>query len=161
MSADPAAPSGARSLGQAEDQERQRVAAADGGGQSQSSLGAAVQEVTEKASLLVREEIALARAEVTQKATSLGKGAAVAAVAGLIALGGVILLLHTLAWLFVWIYGGSGEVVLGFLTAAVVLLVLAGIAGFVGMKMIKKGTPPKPEMAIEEAQRIRETVKNA
>jgi len=152
-----AEPSGARSLGKAEEEQRQAAQPAGGDG----SIGAAVQEVTQKASLLVREEIALARAEVTQKATRLGKGAAVAAVAGVIALGGVILLLHALGWFFAWLYGDASEVFLGFLTAAVLLFVLAGIAGLIGVRMIKKGTPPKPEMAIEEAQRIRDTVRSS
>src|SRR5262249_51725324 len=41
--------------------------------QETSELGRAIQEVSEKASLLVREEIALAKAELTQKATSLAR----------------------------------------------------------------------------------------
>ena len=160
MSADPRSPSpsGARSLGQAEEQAREAAKPSPPG---PSELGAAVQEVSQKASLLVREEIALARAELTQKATRLGKGAAVAAVAGVIALGGVILLLHMLGWFFAWVIGEANLVFLGFLIAAVLLFVLAGIAGFIGMRMIKKGTPPKPEMAIEEAKLIRETVQSS
>jgi uncharacterized small protein (DUF1192 family) len=53
-------------------------------------IGHTVAEISEKASLLVREEIALAKAEVTQKATKLGKGAAVAAIAGVFAVLGLI-----------------------------------------------------------------------
>ena len=159
MSADPGRPSGAHSLGQVEEQAR-AAARTDGGGDP-SALGAAVQEVSQKASLLVREEIALARAELTQKATRLGKGAAVAAVAGVIALGGVILLLHMLGWFFAWVIGEANLVFLGFLIAAVVLFVLAGIAGVIGMRMIKRSTPAKPEMAIEEAKLIRETVQSS
>ena len=161
MSADPNTPtgaSGARSLGQAEEQARLAATPSPPG---PSQLGAAVQEVTEKASLLVREEIALARAELTQKATRLGKGAAVAAVAGVIALGAVILLLHALGWFFAWVIGEANLVFLGFVIAAVILLVLAAIAGLIGVRMIKKATPPKPEMAIEEAKLIRETVQSS
>ena len=154
----PTRPSGAHSLGQAEEQERQATVPSPPG---PSQLGAAVQQVSEKASLLVREEIALARAELTQKASRLGKGAAVAAVAGVIALGGVILLLHTLGWFFAWVIGEANLVFLGFLIAAVLLLVLAAIAGLIGMRMIRKATPPKPEMAIEEAKLIRQTVQSS
>ncbi len=46
------------------------------------SLGEIVQEVSEKASLLVRQEIDLAKAEVGEKVSSLGKGAGIAAAAG-------------------------------------------------------------------------------
>jgi uncharacterized membrane protein YqjE len=153
LSADPAR-RGSHSLGQAE--EEQRKAEGPGG-----PLGKAVQEVSEKAQVLVREEIALAKAEVTQKATKLGKGAAVAAVAGLFALGGLIMLLHTLAWFFAWLYGSVNALFLGFLTVTVLLFVLAAIAGLIGRRFIKKGSPPKPEMAIEEAKLIRETVQEA
>jgi hypothetical protein len=44
---------------------------------------------------------------------------------------------------------------------AFVLLVLGTIAGFVASRFFKSGSPPKPDMAIEEAQRIRETVQRA
>jgi uncharacterized membrane protein YqjE len=154
LSVDPGRPSGAHSLGQT--QEDQRKAA-----KKDASIGAAVQEVSEKASLLVREEIALAKAEVTDKATKLGKGAAVAAVAGVFALGGLIMLLHTLAWFFAWLFGISTEIFLGYLTVTVLLFVLAAIAGLIGRRFIKKGSPPKPEMAIEEAKLIRETVQES
>jgi uncharacterized membrane protein YqjE len=122
------------------------------------TIGHTVAEISEKASLLVREEIELAKAEVTRKATSLGKGAAVAAVAGVFALFGLVFLLHTLAWLFVWIFDFSP--VWGFLIVTVLLFLLAGIAGLIGLRWIKKGSPPTPDMAIEEAKAIRETVKS-
>jgi hypothetical protein len=44
------------------------------------------------------------------------------------------------------------------LIVAVVLFILGGIAGFLASRFIKRGTPPKPAMAIEEAQLIRETL---
>ena len=36
--------------------------------------------------------------------------------------------------------------------------VARGIAGFLGLRWIKKGSPPTPDMAIDEAKRIKETV---
>jgi hypothetical protein len=122
-------------------------------------IGHTVAEISEKASLLVREEIALAKAEVTQKATRLGKGAAVAAVAGVFAVLGLIMLLHTLSWFFWWVVGG--EIFFGFLITTVLLFVFAGIAAMIGVRWIKRGAPPTPDMAIEEAKAIRETVSSA
>jgi uncharacterized membrane protein YqjE len=119
-------------------------------------IGHTVAEISEKASLLVREEIALAKAEVTQKATRLGKGAAVAAAAGVFALFGLMMLLHTLSWFFVWVVGA--EIFWGFLITTVILFLFAAIAAFIGIRWIKKGAPPTPDMAIDEAKRIRETV---
>ena len=122
------------------------------------SIGHTVAEISEKASLLVREEIELAKAEVTRKATSLGKGAAVAAAAGVFALIGFQFLLHFLAWfLAVEVFETTWA---GFLVVAILFFVLAAIAGLIGMRWIKKGSPPTPDMAIEEAKLIRDTVKD-
>jgi uncharacterized membrane protein YqjE len=119
-------------------------------------IGHTVSEISEKASLLVREEIELAKTEVTLKAKVLGKGAAVAAVAGVFAVLGLIFLLHTLSWLFAWLIGD--EVFWGYLITTAILFVLAGIAGMLGLRWIKKGAPPTPDMAIDEAKKIKETV---
>ncbi|MGH2781952.1 MAG: phage holin family protein, partial [Thermoleophilaceae bacterium] len=64
-------------------------------------LGEIVSDVSEKASLLVRQEIELAKAEVTDKVSKLARGAAVGAAAGVFAIFGVTMLFHTLAWFFV------------------------------------------------------------
>ena len=123
------------------------------------SIGHTVAEISEKASLLVREEIELAKAEVTRKATSLGKGAAVAVVAGVFAFFGLIFFLHFLAWFFVSVFGFD-DVFWGYLIVTVALFVFAAIAGLIGLRWIKKGAPPTPDMAIEEAKLIRDTVKD-
>ena len=121
-------------------------------------IGHTVAEIAEKAQILVREEIALAKAEVTQKATKLGKGAAVLAIAGVFAFFGLIFLLHFIAWLLAeWV---GPPIYWGFLIVTVFLFVLAAIAGLIGLRWVKKGSPPTPDMAIEEAKRIQETVKS-
>ena len=124
-------------------------------------IGHTVTEISEKASLLVREEIELAKAEVTQKATRLGKGTAVAAVAGVLATLGLIFLLHTLAWFFSWLFGDVSQVFWGFLVVTGLLFLLAAVAGLIGVRWIKKGAPPTPDMAINEAKRIRETMSSS
>ncbi len=119
-------------------------------------LGHTVAEISEKASLLVREEIELAKAEVSRKAKVLGKGVAVAALAGVFALLGLIFLLHTLSWLFAELIGA--DIFWGFLITTGILFLFAAIAGVLGLRWIKKGAPPTPDMAIDEARRIKETV---
>ena len=131
---------------------------ADPNHNSPQTIGHAVAEVSEKASLLVREEIELAKTEITTKATKLGKGAAVAALAGVFALLGLIFLLHTLSWLFAELIGG--DIFWGFLITTGILFLFAIIAGLIGLRWIKKGAPPTPDMAIEEAKLIRETVRS-
>jgi hypothetical protein len=124
-----------------------------------SELGKAIQEVSEKASLLVREEIALAKAELTQKATGLAKGAAVGAAAGVFVLAGLIYFLHFLA-LLIWqlLNSGGTSYWLGYLIVAGALFLLGGLAGFLAARFFRKGTPPTPQMAIEEAQLIKATL---
>src|SRR3954464_11989704 len=112
-----------------------------------SDLGKAVQEVSEKASLLVREEIALAKAELTEKMTGLAKGAAVGAAAGVFILGGLIYFLHFVALGLADLLGNKWW--LGYLIVAVVLFVAGAIAGLLARRFLKKGSPPTPTMAIE------------
>jgi hypothetical protein len=118
------------------------------------NLGEIVAEVSEKASLLVRQEVELAKAEVTDKVTKLGKGAGVAAAAGVFLIFAVTMLFHFLALflndLFDWDTGWPGY---GIVT--LFLLLLAAIAGFLAYRFFKKGSPPVPEMAIEEARLTR------
>jgi len=120
------------------------------------SIAAAVTEISERASLLVREEIELAKAEVTEKVTKLVKGSVVGLAAGIFALFGLVLLLHGLAWLVYSLL--FDDVFWGFLVVSGVLFLLAGIAGFLAARWIKSGAPPTPVMAIDEAQRIRATL---
>jgi hypothetical protein len=39
-----------------------------------------------------------------------------------------------------------------------VLFLLGAIVGFVASRLVKRGTPPTPQMAIEEGKLIKETV---
>lgn len=116
-------------------------------------------QVTEQTQHIVREEIELAKAEVSQKVATLGRGAAVGAAAGVfIALGGLFFL-HFVAFFFWWVIGSpGGQIFWGYLFTAVLLFVLAGVGGFLAYKFFKKGSPPVPTMAIEEAKLVRETV---
>jgi uncharacterized membrane protein YqjE len=126
-----------------------------------SDLAQAIQDVSEKASLLVREEIELAKTEVMEKVTKLIKGAVVGIVAGIFAVLGLIYLLHALAWLIWDVIGGTRDFWLGFLIVAVVLFLLGGLAGFLALRFVKRGAPPTPQMAIEEGKLIKETVTSA
>ncbi len=44
---------------------------------------------------------------------------------------------------------------------ALILVVLGVIAGLIAARAVKSGSPPMPEMAIEEARKIRETVSSS
>jgi uncharacterized membrane protein YqjE len=121
---------------------------------AEKTLGDVVAEVSQKASLLVREEIELAKAEVVEKVGKLAKGAGVGAAAGVFAIFGITMLFHTLAWLLYDIFGFNA-VWPAFLIVTVFLFLLAAIAGLIASRLFKRGAPPTPEMAIEEAKRTR------
>ncbi|HEU0024594.1 MAG TPA: phage holin family protein [Thermoleophilaceae bacterium] len=123
-------------------------------GSADKTLGQIVSEVSEKASLLVREEIELAKAEITDKISKLTKGAVVAGAAAVFGVFGITMLFHTLAWFlsdaFDW------DIWLGFAVVTAALFVLAGLSAFLATRLFKKGSPPTPNLAIEEARRTRE-----
>jgi uncharacterized membrane protein YqjE len=123
-----------------------------------SELGQAIQEVTEKMQLLVREEIALAQAEMTAKVQKLIRGLVAGAIAAIFALFGLIYALHALSWGLWDLIGGGQGPWLGFLITTLLLFLLGAVGALLAFRFIKKATPPKPELAIEEAQLIRETV---
>jgi uncharacterized membrane protein YqjE len=126
--------------------------------QSSSELARAIQDVTEKAQLLVREEIALAKAEMNEKVKKLATGAIFGVVAGIFAVFALIYLLDALAWGINDLLDVSTALWAGFLITGALILLFGLIAGFIAMRLIKKGSPPTPQMAIEEAQLIKGTL---
>ena len=125
-------------------------------GDDSPQIASAVQEISERATLLVREEIELAKAEVSEKVNKLVRGAVVGTAAGVFAIFGLSILLQGLAWLlFALVFD---DVYWGFFVVAGVLFLLAGLAAFLAVRWFKGGAPPTPDMAIDEAQRIRETL---
>ena len=124
----------------------------------ESELAQAIEDVTRHAQLIVREEIELAKAEVTLKATKLAKGAAVGAAAGVFVIFGLIYFLHALSW-FIWQQSGTtNSFWIGFLVVAILLFLLACLAAFLAYRFVKRGSPPTPQMAIQEAQLVRDTI---
>jgi hypothetical protein len=123
------------------------------------NLATAVSEVSERVSNLIREEIELAKAEVGRKATTLLKGT-IAVVAGAVfGVFAIFIGLEALAWgLNAILVPGAGSIWEGFAIVFGVLAVLAILAFVIASRLLKRGAPPTPTMAIDEAKRIRETV---
>jgi uncharacterized membrane protein YqjE len=123
------------------------------------NIAAAVAEVSERATVLIREEIELAKAEVTEKAGKLIKGAVVGVAAGVFLVMALVFALLGCAWLLYYFLPGNDFTYFwGFFAMAVILLLLGALAGLIAAKAVKKGSPPMPSMAIEQARKIRETV---
>jgi uncharacterized membrane protein YqjE len=119
------------------------------------SLGEIVAEVSEKASQLVREEIELAKAEVKDKVSKLTKGAGIAAAAGVFVVFGITTFFHGLAWFLNDVFNWEGNNWAGFAVVTAALFLLAILAGLLALRLFKKGAPPTPDLAIEEAKRTR------
>ena len=127
-----------------------------------SELGRAIQEVSERASVIIREEIELATREMEVKAKKLARGAVAGIVGGIFAVFALIYLVHSLSWgIFALVSDDINFVWLGYLIAGGLLLLIGGIAGFLATRFFKGGVPPTPQMAIEEGKLIKETIETS
>ena len=124
-------------------------------GSADKTLGEIVTEVSEKASLLVREEIELAKAEVTDKVTKLTRGAVIAVAAGVFAVFGITMFFHGLAWFLDDVFNWEDNIWAGFAVVTVLLFLLSLLAAFIAYRLFKKGAPPTPDLAIQEAKATR------
>lgn len=118
-------------------------------------IGDLVVEVTENASTLIREEIELAKAEVSEKVGKIVRGSAVGAAAGVFAFLALILIMHGIAWVLAEeLFDGKAWP--GFFIEAAIFLLIAALAGFIASRALKAGAPPVPEQAIAEAKLTKE-----
>jgi hypothetical protein len=119
------------------------------------TIGQLVADATHDLEGIVRGEIALAKAEVTDGARVLGKGAGLLAGAAFLALIGFVFLLHSAAWgISTWL-----PVWAGYLIVAVVVLIIGAILGLMGKKALDQAKPA-PERAIGQAQQTIAAIKN-
>ncbi len=107
------------------------------------SVGEMVFDVSERVSTLIRDEIELAKAEITEKVQSLLRGGVVGIVAGTFAFLGLILLMHSIAWLLNDLFFGD-HFWIGFLIEAVVFFATAAIAGYIASRRGAEGLASDP-----------------
>jgi uncharacterized membrane protein YqjE len=117
------------------------------------SVGELVFEVSDRASVLIREEVELAKTEVTEKFNSLLRGSVAGLAAGVFVLLALILLMHGVAWLLNDLV--FNDFWAGFFVEAGLFLLIGAAAGLFAWRSFKRGAPPTPDMAIEEAKEIR------
>jgi hypothetical protein len=123
------------------------------------NIAAVIADVSERATLLVREEIELARAEVTEKAARLARGAIVGIVAGVFFFTALVFALVGCAWLlYFYLPGNDFTYFWGFFAMAVILVFLGIIAGLIAWRAVRRGAPPTPDLALAEARKIRDAV---
>jgi hypothetical protein len=80
--------------------------------------------------------------------------------AGIFFLTALFFVLIGCAWLLYYYLpiGNQFTYFWGFFAMALILVFLGLIAGLIAARAVKRGAPPTPDMAIEEARRIRDTV---
>lgn len=121
------------------------------------SVAELVQRATEQVSRLVRDELALARAELTEKGKHAGIGVGLFGGGGALALYG----LGTLIAAVVLVLGEVMPYWVSALVVAVVLFAVAGVLALLGRRQVRQATPPMPETAAESVRADVQTVKAA
>lgn len=117
------------------------------------TVGELVFEVSDRASVLVREEIELAKTEVTEKVNRLLRGSVAGLAAGIFVVLALFLLMHGFAWLLNDLVFNNFWA--GFFVEAAIFLLIGAGAGLFAWRSFKRGAPPTPDMAIEEAKEIK------
>jgi MFS family permease len=119
---------------------------------AEASLRDLVKQMSEDSSRLIRSEIKLAQAEMSEKAKGMGAGIGGFSVAGLLAFFAIgVLLAAAVLGLATALPAWLSAVIIG-----VVLLVIAGIAALIARRKVAQASPPVPERTIET---VKEDVK--
>ena len=116
-----------------------------------------VQRASEQITTLVRDEIALAKAELTEKGKHAGIGIGLFGGGGVLALYGVGALVATL----IIVFNLFLDLWLAALIVTVLLFAIAGILALLGKKQVTQAVPPEPHEAIESVKADVDEVKHA
>jgi uncharacterized membrane protein YqjE len=119
------------------------------------TLGALVNQLTQQVPDLIRSEIRLAQAEVSEKGKRAGVGIGMFSVAGLLAFFALATLITTAILALALVV----DAWLAALIVALVLLAAAAVAGVLGKNKVASATPAKPERAMEGVKEDIATVK--
>jgi len=109
------------------------------------TVGALVHDLTQQVPELIRSEMRLAQAEMSEKGKRAGIGIGMFSAAGLLAFLGLSSIVATA----ILALAHAVPDWLAALIVAVVLLVGAGVVALMGKRQVKQATPPAPEQAIE------------
>lgn len=126
----------------------QEVSSAQVPAQRERSTGELVHQLSEQVSLLVRDELKMARLEMTRKGKEAGMGAGLFGGSGLVALYGIACLLAAA----IIAIAGVISAWLAALIVGLALLVVSAVAALIGRARLKRATPAVPQQAVEGAK---------
>jgi uncharacterized membrane protein len=119
------------------------------------SVSELIQQLGEQTSRLARQEVELAKAEMTVKGKRLGVGAGAFGGAGLVALFG----LGALTAAVILVLATAMTAWLAALIVAAIYLAVAGVLALVGKSKVESATPPLPERAVASVKQDVEQTK--
>jgi len=117
------------------------------------TIGELVFEVSERTSNLVREEIELAKAEISEKVSTLAQAGAVGVAAGVFAFLALILLMHSFALGLASLLGWGAWA--GYLIEGIIFILVAAGAGWFAYNSFEETGAPVPTEAIDEARKTK------
>jgi uncharacterized membrane protein YqjE len=120
------------------------------------STGELFKRLSQQTSELVRKEVDLAKAELTEKGKTAGKGAGMFGGAGLF---GVTAFLALTACLIA-LLGTAMEVWIAALIVTVAYAAIAGVLALMGRRKLQEATPPSPEQTVETLKEDVQWAKN-
>jgi hypothetical protein len=123
----------------------------------EASLSELVRQLADQTSKLARQEVELAKAELSQKGKRLGIGAGAFGGAGLFGLFAFGALTAT----FILLLATALDAWLAALIVTVVYAAIAGVMALLGKKQVDEATPAAPERAIASTKADVETIKNS
>jgi len=124
---------------------------------AEASTAELVRLAVDQVTRLVRDELQLARVEMSIKARRFGTGAGLFGAAGVVALYGVAVLLAAFVLLLALVVPAW----LAALIVAVVLLAMAGLMALLGRGQFRRGAPPTPEQTLNSVKADVQTVTEA
>ncbi len=122
---------------------------------SDRSVAELMRQLSEQTSALVRQEMELARAELTVKGKQAGIGIGMFGAAGIVAL-------YAVGALTAFVVLLLSQAMTGWLAALIVTAVYAAIAGILaltGKTHVQRGVPPTPEQTVETVRQDVQTTK--
>jgi hypothetical protein len=124
---------------------------------TEESTAELIRRAADDITTLVREELALARAEVSEKAGRAGRGVGLFGGAGLVSLYGILGVLTGIVLLLAKVMPAWSAALL----VGVVLLIVAGVLALAGRAQVRQATPPVPQEAVRGVRADVDTVTTA